>query len=66
MYAKFLTQNIGAHTKVGILKKSNEVGFTGFLQSHHGRALEPQVGLEVLGNLADQTLEGELANQQLC
>ena len=35
------------------------------MQGHHGRALEPQVGLEVLGNLADQPLEGELANQQL-
>ena len=53
------------HTKVGILKKTDKVGFAGFLQGHHGRALKPQVGLEVLSNLADQTLERELANQQL-
>merc|ERR1711915_742817 len=52
-------------TKVSILEKPDKVGFAGFLQGHHGRALEPQVGPEVLGNLADQPLEGELADQQL-
>ena len=61
-----LKSNKGTHTKIGVLKETDKVGFAGFLQSHHGRALEPQVGLEVLGNLANQTLEGELANQQLC
>merc|ERR1712047_208788 len=30
-----------------------------------GRALEPQVSLEVLGDLTDQTLEGQLADEQL-
>ena len=52
--------------QVGVLEQTNQVGLAGLLQGHDGRALEPQVGLEVLGNLADQTLEGELANQQLC
>ena len=52
--------------QVGVLEKTNQVGLAGLLQGHHRRALEPQVGLEVLGNLANQTLEGELANQQLC
>ena len=61
-----LKSNKGTHTKIGVLKETDKVGLAGFLQSHHGRALEPQVGLEVLGNLANQTLEGELANQQLC
>ena len=40
--------------------------FAGFLKCHDSRALEPQVSLEVLSDLADQTLEGELANEQLC
>ena len=52
-------------TQVGVLKQSNEVGFTGFLEGSHGRALEPQVGLEVLGNLTNQTLKGKLADEQL-
>ena len=61
----FSELNKGTHTKVSILEKTDKVGFAGFLQGHHGRALEPQVGLEVLSNLADQTLEREFANQQL-
>uniref|UniRef100_A0A3P9D2W9 CCHC-type domain-containing protein n=1 Tax=Maylandia zebra TaxID=106582 RepID=A0A3P9D2W9_9CICH len=35
------------------------------MQSHNGRALEAQVGLEVLSDLADQALEGQLADEQL-
>ena len=37
-----------------------------YLESTNGSGLEPQVSLEVLSDLADQTLEGELANEQLC
>merc|ERR1719244_976797 len=51
--------------KVGVLKQTNQVSLTGLLQSHNGRALETEVGLEVLRNLSDQTLEGQLANEQL-
>ena len=57
---------LGTYTKVGVLKQADKIGFAGFLQCHDSRALEPQVGLEVLSDLADQTLEGELANEQLC
>ena len=51
--------------QVGVLKESNQVGLTGFLESGNSRALEPQVSLEVLCNFTDQTLEGQLADEQL-
>ena len=37
-----------------------------YLQGTDGGGLEPQVSLEVLGDLPDQPLEGQLADQQLC
>ena len=51
--------------QVGVLKQSYQVGFAGLLQSGYGRALEAQVSLEVLGNLTNETLEGQLADQKL-
>ena len=36
------------------------------LQGKDSRALEAQVGLDVLGDLTHQALEGQLADQQLC
>ena len=51
--------------QVGVLEKSNKVGLGALLQSKDGRALEAEVALEVLGNLAHETLEGQLADQQL-
>lgn len=36
------------------------------LQSSNGSTLEPQVCLEVLSDFTDQTLEWQLADQQLC
>ena len=51
--------------QVGVLEKSDEVGLAGLLEGHDGRALEAKVGLEVLGDLPDQTLEGQLADEQL-
>jgi hypothetical protein len=50
--------------QVGVFEKTHQVGLAGFLQSHDGGALETQVGLEVLGDLTDQTLEGQFADQQ--
>ena len=44
-------------TEVGVLEETHEVGLTGLLESHHGGALEAEVGLEVLGDLSHQTLE---------
>jgi len=51
--------------QVGVLKETNQVGLACLLQRRDGLALKTQVGLEVLGNLADQALERQLANQQL-
>ena len=51
--------------QVGVLEQTDQVGLAGLLESHDGGALEPQVGLEVLGNLSDQALEGELADEKL-
>jgi hypothetical protein len=43
----------------------HEVGLGSLLESHDGRRLEAEVGLEVLGDLTDETLEGELADEEL-
>jgi len=51
--------------EVGVLEQGDEVGLNGLLESTDGGGLEAQVGLEVLGDLTDQTLEGELADEQL-
>ena len=46
-------------------KRPTEVRLGGLLEREHGGALEAQVGLEVLGDLADEALERELADEQL-
>ena len=51
--------------QVGVLEKTDEVGLAGLLEGHDSGALEPQVGLEVLGDLPDQALEGQLADEEL-
>ena len=51
--------------KVGVLKKRDEVSLNGLLKSTDGRALEAKVRLEVLSDFTDETLEGELADQEL-
>ena len=50
--------------EVGVLKETHQVGLASLLKSHHSRALEPQVSLEILGNLTNETLEGQLTNEQ--
>ena len=51
--------------KVSIFKKTNEVSLRSLLKGHDSRALESEVSLEVLGNLTDQTLEGQLPDEEL-
>ena len=51
--------------EVGILEEGDEVGLDGLLEGADGRALEAQVALEVLSDLTDETLEWELADEQL-
>ena len=52
-------------TQVGVFKEADEVSLTGLLVDHESRALESEVSLEILGNLSDKTLEGELADEKL-
>ena len=51
--------------QVGVLKQADQVALAGFLQGHDGGALESEIGLEVLGNLSHEPLEGKLSDQQL-
>ena len=52
-------------TQVGILAQSDQIRLGGFLKRENSRALEVQVGLEVLSDLTDQALKGKLAEEQL-
>ena len=51
--------------QVGVLKESDKVGLAGLLEGHDSRGLETQVSLEVLGNLSDEALEGQFADEEL-
>ena len=51
--------------QVGVFEEADEVGLRGFLQSKNGRSLESKVSFEVLGDLTDETLEWEFANEKL-
>ena len=54
--------------EVGVLEERDEVCLGGFLEGDDGRALESnlsKVVLEVLGDLADEALEGQLADEKL-
>jgi hypothetical protein len=51
--------------EVGVLEEANEVSLSGLLESENRRALEAEVSLELLGNLANQALERELADEEL-
>ena len=52
-------------SQVGVLKERDKVSLRGLLKCADGGGLETEIGLEVLGNLADETLEGEFADQKL-
>ena len=52
--------------QVGVLEQTDQVGLASFLQGHDDRGLELKVSLEVLGDFSDKTLEGQLADEQLC
>ena len=42
--------------EIGVLEEADQVGLARLLEGSDGRRLEAQVGLEVLGDLADQAL----------
>lgn len=51
--------------QVGIFEEGDEVGLNGLLESTDGRRLESEVGLEVLSDLTDETLERKLSDEEL-
>ena len=51
--------------QVGVLEQRHHVRLGRLLQCHDGRRLEPQVILEIAGNLPHQSLERQLPHEQL-
>jgi len=51
--------------QVGVLEKANQISLGCFLKSSDGGRLKAKIRLEILGDLADQPLEGQLADQKL-
>ena len=51
--------------EVGVLKETAEVSLRSLLEGSNGGRLEAEIRLEVLGDLTDETLEGELADEEL-
>jgi hypothetical protein len=51
--------------QVGVLEERDEVGLDRLLESADGGRLETEIRLEVLGNLTDKALEGQLADEEL-
>jgi histone H3 len=49
--------------QIGVFEETNQVSLGGFLQGSDGCALESQVGLEILGDLSYQSLEGQLSDE---
>ena len=47
------------------LEQADDVSLAHLLVGHHGGALETEIGLEVLSDPADETLEGQLADKRL-
>ena len=52
-------------SQVGVLEERDEVSLRSLLKGADSRALEAEVRLEVLSDLTDETLEGELADEEL-
>ena len=50
--------------EIGIFEQGNQIGLDGLLESTDGGRLEAEVRLEVLGDFADQALEGKLADEK--
>ena len=51
--------------QVGVLEQRHQVGLRSLLQGADSRRLKPQVDLERLGDLLDEPLEGQFADEQL-
>ncbi len=49
--------------KLGVLEEANQVNFCCFVQSRQSICLESQFGLDIVGNLSDQSGERQLRDQ---
>jgi len=52
-------------SQICVFEQRDKISLCGLLKGHDGRGLEPQVGLEVLGDFTDKALEGELPDKEL-
>ena len=50
--------------QVGVFEQTYKVGLGGLLKGQNGRALEAQITLEILGDLAHKALERQLTDQK--
>jgi hypothetical protein len=51
--------------EVGVFEETNEVGLSCLLEGENGGGLESEVVLELRSNLSDESLEGELSDEEL-
>ena len=51
--------------EVGVLEETDQVGLRSLLKGHHSGRLEAEVRQEVLSDFTDETLEGQLADEEL-
>ena len=51
--------------QVGVLEQTDQIGLARLLQSSDRRRLESQVGLEILRDLAHQSLKRQFSDQEL-
>ncbi len=51
--------------QVGVFEETDHVGLSGFLEGEDGGGLETEVVLELSSDLTDESLEGELSDEEL-
>ena len=51
--------------QVGVFKETDQVGFSGFLESQDSRRLESQVSLVVMSDFSDESLERKLSDEEI-
>lgn len=51
--------------QVGVFEEGDEVGLSSLLEGKHSRRLESELLLELVGDLSDESLEGELPDEEI-
>ncbi|KVI00645.1 hypothetical protein Ccrd_021110 [Cynara cardunculus var. scolymus] len=52
-------------TKISVLEKPDQISLRGFLERSDGATLKPQIGLEILCDFPNQSLEWKFPDQKL-